>query len=58
MVEELIQKLQSTENFEEQIEIGGEKALYLKNIAATYSEMGELDEAHKYYDKAYALDQQ
>lgn len=43
-------------NYEKAIKIDGEKAPYLKNIAATYKEMGDLEKAHEYYDKAYALD--
>ena len=47
---------EALECYEKAMEIDGEKAPYLKNMAATYKEMGDLKKAHEYYDKAYALD--
>lgn len=47
---------EALKNYEKAIEIDGEKALYLKNIVATYKEMGDFEKAHEYYDKAYILD--
>ena len=47
---------EAIKNYEKAIEIDGEKPPYLKNIAAIYKELGDLEKAHEYYDKAYILD--
>jgi len=47
---------EALKNYQKVIELDGESIHCLKSIVATYTEMGDLDKAHEFYDRAYSMD--